>query len=402
MSKSENLPELRFPGFKDEWEVRNISRLGKTINGLSNKTGDDFGSGEPYVQYNQVFGDSFIDFSECGEVYIGDDENQNALQLGDILFTTSSETPNEIGFASVIIREPEHPTYLNSFCFILRPFNMEKIRPNFSRYLFHSLIFRKSVSAIAQGITRYNISKKAFLKLKVSLPALAEQQKIAACLSSLDDVITAYQGKLETLKEHKKGLMQRLFPREGERVPELRFPGFKDAWEVKRLGEVVNVMTGNRNTQDKVDNGKYPFFVRSQTVEKINSFSFEGEAILTSGDGMVGKIYHYIIGKFDFHQRVYCLYDFKDNVEGKFIFYFFSERFYNRVMQLSAKNTVDSVRKSMITKMPILVPALAEQQKIAACLSSLDEVITACQGKLETLKEHKKGLMQKLFPKNEG
>src|SRR5690606_26803689 len=98
-------------------------------------------------------------------------------------------------------------------------------------------------------------------------------------------------------------------------------------------------------------------FVRSQTIERINSYSFDGEAILTSGDGVgVGKIYHYIIGKFDFHQRVYCIYDFDTVVEGRYIFYYFSEHFYPRVMQLSAKNSVDSVRRAMITEMPIAIP----------------------------------------------
>ncbi len=182
-------------------------------------------------------------------------------------------------------------------------------------------------------------------------------------------------------------------------VPQLRFPEFDGEWNTSTIEDVSKVTTGNKDTQDKIDNGKYPFFVRSQTVENINSFSFDGEAILTSGDGVgVGKIYHYIVGKFDFHQRVYCLYDFKEEVSGKFIFFYFSKHFYQRVMQLSAKNSVDSVRRAMITEMPIYTPVLKEQQKIANCLSSLDNLITAETEKLNLLKDHKKGLLQQLFP----
>jgi len=185
-------------------------------------------------------------------------------------------------------------------------------------------------------------------------------------------------------------------------IPELRFQEFEDdgAWVKQSIEDIAKVTTGNKDTQDKIDDGKYPFFVRSQTIEKINSFSYDGEAILTSGDGVgVGKIYHYIIGKFDFHQRVYCIYGYEEDIEGKFVFYFFSKHFYNRVMRLSAKNSVDSVRKAMITEMPIIFPpTLQEQQKIASCLSSLDELIAAHSDKLETLKDHKKGLMQNLFP----
>ncbi|MGK5093063.1 restriction endonuclease subunit S [Deltaproteobacteria bacterium TL4] len=108
--------------------------------------------------------------------------------------------------------------------------------------------------------------------------------------------------------------------------------------------------------------------------------------------------FHYINGKFDFHQRVYCIYEFKKSVSGRFVFHYFSEHFYSRVMQLTAKNSVDSVRMAMITDMPIRVPHLKEQQKIADGLSSIDELISAQSLKVEALKTHKKGLMQQLFP----
>ena len=189
-------------------------------------------------------------------------------------------------------------------------------------------------------------------------------------------------------KEIKKGL-----------VPVLRFPEFSEKLKNCVISDFAHVTTGNKDTQNKVDNGDYPFFVRSQTVERINSFSYDGEAILTSGDGVgVGKNFHYIVGKFDFHQRVYCIYNFDKTVSGKFIYQYFSENFYKREIQLSAKNSVDSVRMSMITEMPISLPELPEQTKIAACLSSLDDLITAQTQKIEALKTHKKGLMQQLFP----
>ncbi|MFC1468086.1 restriction endonuclease subunit S [Verrucomicrobiota bacterium] len=145
------------------------------------------------------------------------------------------------------------------------------------------------------------------------------------------------------------------------KVPELRFPEFDGAWEEKRLGEVCAVGTGNKDTQNRIEGGRYPFFVRSNTVERINSFSYDGEAILTSGDGVgVGKNFHYINGKFDYHQRVYCLKEFNPEISGRFIFSVFSDRFYRRVIRLSAKNSVDSVRMSMITDMKVHLPRAAE------------------------------------------
>jgi type I restriction enzyme S subunit len=181
-------------------------------------------------------------------------------------------------------------------------------------------------------------------------------------------------------------------------VPKLRFKGFGDEWKPTLLGSTCRVTTGNKDTQNRVDDGAFPFFVRSNTVERINSYSFDGEAILTSGDGVgVGKNFHYINGKFDFHQRVYALLDFKKNYYGKFIYQLFVEKFYKRVMRLSAKNSVDSVRLNMITEMNVCFPTLPEQQKIAVFLSAVDEKIQLLTRKKELLEQYKKGVMQQLF-----
>ena len=181
-------------------------------------------------------------------------------------------------------------------------------------------------------------------------------------------------------------------------VPKLRFDEFEEEWIVKFLGDTCVVKTGGRDTQDKVEEGKYPFFVRSNTVERINSFSFDGEAILTSGDGVgVGKNFHYINGKFDYHQRVYALKEFKRDFSGKFIYHFFTEKFYRRVMRLSAKNSVDSVRMTMITEMKVHFPSFPEQQKIASFLSAVDKKIKQLTLKKALLENYKEGVMQKLF-----
>ena len=254
------------------------------------------------------------------------------------------------------------------------------------------------------GSVRVRIYYKDIARIGLALPPLPEQQKVADCLSSLDEQIAAQAQKVKALKTHKKGLMQQLFPREGETQPRLRFPEFHHAgeWQPRSVAQFAKVTTGAKDTQNKVEGGKYPFFVRSQTVEHIDSYSYDGEAVLTSGDGVgVGKNFHHIVGKFDFHQRVYCIYDFAKDVSGLFFYLYFSERFGERVMRMSAKNSVDSVRMSMITEMPIMVPRFSEQQRIASCLGNLDSLITAETQKLEAFKSHKKGLMQHLFPSAE-
>ena len=236
--------------------------------------------------------------------------------------------------------------------------------------------------------------------IELPFPPLPEQKKIAKCLTALDEHIALQIEELNALKAHKKGLLQKLFPAAGATVPELRFAEFVGAgdWEEKIVSDVCSVSTGKSNTQDKIDNGKYPFYVRSAIVERSRTYLYDEEAVLTIGDGVgTGKVYHYVYGKYNLHQRCYRLFKFKD-IQGKFLFYLFSTQFAPRVSRMTAKNSVDSVRMNMITEMPICVPSIKEQQKIAECLTALDDFITAQTEKIDLLKEHKKGLLQQLFP----
>ena len=178
-------------------------------------------------------------------------------------------------------------------------------------------------------------------------------------------------------------------------APHLRFPEFSGEWEKCKFKDVCKVGTGNKNTQDKVEDGLFPFYVRSQNIERINSWSFEGEAILTAGDGAVGKVFHYSIGKIGVHQRVYILSDFK--CDGKYLYQYFSSHFYNRVKRLSAKNTVDSVRMEMITEMPLSLPSIEEQTKIGRLLSLLDKRIATQNKVIEDLKKLKSAIAERVY-----
>ena len=178
-------------------------------------------------------------------------------------------------------------------------------------------------------------------------------------------------------------------------VPHLRFPEFTEEWKRKRFKDVCNITTGNKNTQDKSDDGIYPFYVRSQIVERINSWTFDGEAILTAGDGVgVGKVFHYSTGKIGVHQRVYILSDFK--CDGKYLYSYFAGNFYNRVKRMSAKNSVDSVRMEMIADMPISLPSNEEQKKIGHLLALLDERIATQNKVIEKLESLIKGIAHRV------
>ncbi len=186
---------------------------------------------------------------------------------------------------------------------------------------------------------------------------------------------------------------------------ELR-PGYKQSeiglipqdWGTSLIEQHCSVTTGSRNTQDAVENGEFPFFVRSQQVERIDSFSFDCEAVLTAGDGVgTGKIFHYINGKFDAHQRVYVLSQFSPCLRGKFFYFLFSNRFLDRIMSMTAKSSVDSVRREMITKMIIPLPPIAEQQAIADALSDVDAAIGALTRLIAKKRDLRQGAMQRLL-----
>ena len=171
-----------------------------------------------------------------------------------------------------------------------------------------------------------------------------------------------------------------------------------DDWQVSTIEEKAIIKTGGRNTQDRDDKGQYPFFVRSQTIEKIDSYSFDGEAVLTAGDGVgTGKIFHYINGRFDCHQRVYRISDFSNQLNGKFFYRVFSNAFYDRIMSMTAKSSVDSVRRDMIAEMRIPLPPLPEQKAIANALSDVDQLIASLDQLIAKKRDFKQAAMQQLL-----
>lgn len=169
-------------------------------------------------------------------------------------------------------------------------------------------------------------------------------------------------------------------------------------WDVLYIEDLLRISTGGKNTQDRVDDGQYPFFVRSQKIESINTFSYDEEAVLTAGDGVgTGKVFHYIVGKYDAHQRVYRITGFSEKIDGKYFFKIFSSRFYDRIMQMTAKSSVDSVRREMISRMLIPVPTVKEQEAIAEALSDADALIESLEQLIAKKRQIKQGAMQDLL-----
>ena len=262
-----NKPRIRFKGFTEDWEQRKLGSIGSTYTGLSGKTKEDFGHGEAqYITYLNVFQNTISDITMTDKVKI--DITQNEVEYGDVLFTTSSETPEEVGMSSVWLGDTPN-IYLNSFCFGFRP--NQKIDPYFLGYSLRAPHMRDKIKILAQGISRYNISKNKVMELEISLPNNEEQKLLGTFLQRIDLIITLHQCKLEKLKLMKKALLQKLFPKNGKHIPEIRFKGFTDAWEQCKLGDLLILLKdGSHGTHKNTSEGVYLLSAKNIKNGRIN------------------------------------------------------------------------------------------------------------------------------------
>lgn len=209
--EGETTPRVRFKGFEGEWEKVLVGKMGTTYSGLSGKTKDDFGIGEArFVTFLNVLTNAIIDTSILEAVNVFEGDHQNEVRKGDLLFNTSSETPEEVGMCAVMDEDLTN-VYLNSFCFGFRVTD-ENIDSTFIAYLMRSHIGRRIMSILAQGATRYNLSKNSFCKAELLLPKTkAEQQQIANYFISLDSQIALQTQRLEKLKQIKSACLDNMF-----------------------------------------------------------------------------------------------------------------------------------------------------------------------------------------------
>lgn len=201
------VPEIRFNGFTHDWEQRKLGDMGSTYMGLSGKTKEDFGHGDAkFITYMNVFSNPVanLDMTESVEI----DSKQNCVKAGDVFFTTSSETPEEVGMSSVMPENADN-IYLNSFCFGYRP--TEKFDLNYLAYVLRTESFRKEMTFLAQGISRYNISKNKVMEVEIPIPSLDEQSRVGQYFKNLDTLITLHQRQCDELKKMKKYMLQNMF-----------------------------------------------------------------------------------------------------------------------------------------------------------------------------------------------
>ncbi|HRX60677.1 MAG TPA: restriction endonuclease subunit S [Candidatus Competibacter sp.] len=304
--------------------------------------------------------------------------------IGDVLVTT--EAP--LGNVAQIDRED---VALAQRVIKYRP-KSEDLSAAYLKQYFLSERFQQILDDHSSGSTAKGIKGSVLHQLPVILPPAREQRAIAAALSDVDALLDGLDRLIAKKRDIKQAAMQQLL------TGQTRLPGFSGEWEVKRLGEIAHIKTGSRNNEDKVDDGEYPFFVRSDVVERINSYSHDCEAILVPGEGRIGEIFHYINGRFDVHQRVYAITQFKPGISAKFVHLFMAMNFGAWAMQNTVKATVDSLRLPTFETFEMRTPpTIDEQTAIAAILSDMDAEIAALKARRDKTRALKQGMMQELL-----
>ncbi len=377
-----NIPKLRFPEFEGEWERKRLGDIAEILGGGTPDTSNkEYWDGDIIWLTPTEIKKRNISTSNRKITKLGlKKSTAKILPKGTLLFT-SRATIGDIGIA-----EKE--------CSTNQGFQSFLPNDNFiTEFLYYWINEnKKEFIRKASGSTFLEINKTEISKIHSLLPTLAEQKKIATFLTAVDSKLQALKKKKELLEQYKKGVMQKIFSQE-IRFKQNNGKNFPD-WESKALGEIARITTGSSNRQDSLLNGEFTFFDRSQDIRTSNYFLFDSEAIIVPGEGQE-FIPKYFIGKFDLHQRTYAIMDFKKSI-GKFLFFYISHNT-KHLDSHAVGSTVKSLRLPMFLKMPINLPSIEEQTKIANFLTAIDEKINSCEGLITNTENYKKGLLQQMF-----
>ncbi len=387
------VPALRFPEFKNalEWQEKKLGDVSDVRDGTHDSP-KFYDNGKPLITSKNLLKNGLLNLNNVKFISNEDYQhinNRSKVDIGDILFGMIGTIGN--------------PVMVNSNEFAIKNVALIKqqnlLLNNYLVHFLNSQYIKTSINALLTGNTQKFISLGNLRNIKIPSPNLKEQQKIADCLTSLDDLITAQSQKVDSLKQHKKGLMQQLFPAKGKNTPALRFPEFKNApaWQEKKLGDYLDYLQPTKYLVESTaynDDYKTPVLTAGKTF--ILGYTNETDGILENNLPVVifddfTTATKFVDFPFKAKSSAMKILLAKDNTSIKFMY---------ELMQMIGYEIGNHQRHwiSKFSMLNVFIPKPKEQQKIAECLTSLDELIDAQSQKMAALKQHKKGLMQQLFP----
>ena len=410
-SVKKKVPELRFKGFTDDWELRKLSSIAERVT-RKNKNNEStlpltISAQDGLVDQNDYFNKQVASRDVTGYFLVKNGE-----------FAYNKSYSNGYPWGAIKRLDKYEMGVLSTLYIVFKP---TAINSQFLVSYYETTRWYREVSKnAAEGARNHgllNISPNDFFNTLLTIPKSAEeQQQIGSFFKQLDETIALHQRKLDLLKEQKKGFLQKMFPKNGEKVPELRFAGFADDWEERKLGELALVLTGFPfKNEDFVDNGKYLVITNgniqneSSTVDvslgnRVDDLSDEIKEryylnkndILVTMDGTVGRTAKVVDDNLILAQRVARL---VANKNTEFVYQWLNQgSFFNEMTKVSHGGTIKHISLNEISNYSATVPSNnIEQQKIGSFFKQLDDTIALHQRKLDLLKEQKKGFLQKMF-----
>ncbi|KGJ90823.1 restriction endonuclease subunit S [Colwellia psychrerythraea] len=380
MNVEKKIPEIRFKGFDDEWKLFTLGELGSVA---TNK--------RIFIHETSLIGD--VPFYKIGtfgrepKLFISQELFDNYKkrypfpEKGDLLFSV-------IGSIGRVVEYTGEDEYFQDSNVVWLKHDGAIVNSFLKQ--FYSIVEWEGI----EGSTIKHLYNRTILGTKIQKPSKEEQTQIGNTFQKLDSLINQHQQKHDKLSNIKKAMLEKMFPKQGETIPEIRFKGFSGEWVEKNLGNVAKIKTGSSNREDSGRDGEYTFFDRSEDIRTSNIFLFDCEAVIVAGEGS-DFIPKYFVGKFDLHQRTYAIMEF-DDCDGKYLFYYI-HLFRKHFSDQAVGSTVKSLRLPMFEGMPIKVPTKAEQEKVGDYFYKLDNIISRHQQQITKLNNVKQACLKKMF-----
>ena len=414
MEKRKKTPEIRFPEFTEDWKQQKLGDVLQFQNGF-NGGREAYGKGTAFISVMDILNNQFITY-DCirGKATISDKELERfSVQYGDVLFQRSSENVEDAGTSNVYI-DTENTAIFGGF--VIRGRQIAPYNPKFMKYLLDTKAVRNQITKKAQGAQHVNVSQETLKDVKIYLPSEVEQTAVENCLCNLDNLITLHQYKCEAMREYKKGLLQKMFPKKDEKVPEIRFPGFADDWEQRKLIEICDYVDYRGKTPTKTEDGvilvtaknvKDGYIDYEASKEYISDEDYEevmhrgkpelGDVLITT-EAPCGNVAQVNRTDIALAQRIIKYRGHENIIDNTFLkHYLLAPEFQTILMAKSSGGTVKGIKGSILHQQEVMYPKYEEQIKIGSHLDKLDNLITLHQRKCDAMKKYKKGLLQKMF-----
>jgi len=338
-------------------EYHKLGELGQFYGGLSGKSKDDFSGGKAkLITYMNVFSNIALALDVDDKVRIGENEKQNTVQFGDVLFTASSETLNECGMSSVLVTETDALLYLNSFCFGFRLADRQLLNPAFSKYLFRSTEIRKQIIRTANGVTRFNVSKEKMKQVAIPIPPLPVQQEIVRILDNFTHLTAELTAELTARQSQYEYYRDKLLTFDGD----INWVKLEDIAVIK-----------NGSTYKNFNEGTIPVYGTGGIMTYVDTFAYDKPTVLIPRKGSIDKLY-YVDEPFWNVDTIFYTEINDELIEPKFLYYFLQTE---RLENLNIAGGVPSLTQTMLKLVKIPLPPLAEQARIVSILDKFDALV---------------------------